>query len=226
MVYREFIFSELMDATVNSRSEDIPAMNETDVVIKRFVSPPNDTNVYVLIGGNEAAVVDVADSYGNIKNTLKELGATLTYILVTHGHRSHIHSLSMLKESVGGMICLHQQDSHFLKEIGGNLKPDMFVKDNQSLKLGSTVIKVLHTPGHTPGSLCFHVRGVNALFTGDTLFKREFGRIWGPHSMGLMLRSLKRLNSVIPPKTTVYPGHGSSTTMSAEAWLDALDNLS
>ncbi len=65
-----------------------------------------------------------------------------------------------------------------------------------------------------------------ALFTGDTLLKGEFGRIEGPHSMGLMLRSLKRLNSVISTKTTIYSGHGPMTIMSKKAWLDALDNLS
>lgn len=201
-------------------------MAERDLIIKTFVSPPKETNVYLLIDGDEAAVIDVGNSYNDISSTLNERGAGLKYILVTHGHRSHINSLFLLKESIGGMICLHKEDSHFLKEIGSDLEPDMFIKDNHSLKLGSTMIKALHTPGHTMGSLCFHVRGANALFTGDTLLKREFGKIWGPHSMGLMLRSLKRLNSVIPPRTTVYPGHGSSTTMRDEAWLDALDNLS
>ena len=206
--------------------EDLIEMKEKTLIIKRFVSPPKDTNVYLLVNGDEAAVVDVADCYDDIENTLKETGARLKYILVTHGHSSHINSLSVLKKNMGGVICLHELDSPFLKEVEGNLEPDMLVKDNHSLKLGSTVIKVLHTPGHTKGSLCFHVRSDNAVFTGDTLLKKEFGKIWGPHSMGLMLRSLKRLNSVIPPKTTVYPGHGVSTTMSAEAWLDALDNLS
>jgi glyoxylase-like metal-dependent hydrolase (beta-lactamase superfamily II) len=127
---------------------------------------------------------------------------------------------------MGGMVCLHKADAELLKEVDSHLEPDLLLKDNVSLKLGKTTIKVLHTPGHTPGSLCFHIREAKALFTGDTLFKGEFGRIRGPHSMGLMLRSLKRLNSVIPPKTTVYPGHGPSTTMSKEAWLDTLDNLS
>ncbi len=201
-------------------------MAERDLIVKRFVSPPKDNNVYLLIDGDEAAAIDVANSYNDMRSTLNELGAGLKYILVTHGHRSHIHSLPILKENMGGIICLHKEDSHFLKEIGSDPAPDMFIKDNHSLQLGSTTIKVLHTPGHTMGSLCFHVRGANALFTGDTLLKGEFGKIWGPHSMGLMLRSLKRLNSVIPPKTTVYPGHASLTTMSAEAWLDALDNLS
>lgn len=201
-------------------------MAERNLIIKRFISPPNDTNVYVLINGDEAAVIDVANSHDDISSVLHEMGVGLKYMLATHGHRSHISSLLMLREKIGGMICLHKDDSHFLKEIGSDLEPDIFIKDNHSLKLGGIMIKAFHTPGHTMGSLCFHVRVANALFTGDTLLKREFGKIWGPHSMGLMLRSLKRLNSMIPPKTTVYPGHGSQTTMSAEAWLDALDNLS
>jgi glyoxylase-like metal-dependent hydrolase (beta-lactamase superfamily II) len=201
-------------------------MGDKDLMIKSFSSTPKGTNVYLLINGQEAAVIDVATSNQDIKNTLDELGARLKYILVTHGHLSHVHSVSQVKKDMGGMVCLHKADAELLKEVDSHLEPDLLLKDNVSLKLGKTTIKVLHTPGHTPGSLCFHIREAKALFSGDTLLKGEFGRIQGPHSMGLMLRSLKRLNSVIPPKTTVYPGHGPSTTMSKEAWLDTLDNLS
>ncbi len=200
-------------------------MSERDLIIKRFICSPRDNNVYLLISGVEAAVVDAADCHQELRNTLDERGAHLKYILVTHGHASHISSVPRLKE-MGGIICLHPSDRELLKGIDSHLEPDIFLKDNESLKLGNTVIKILHTPGHTMGSICFLIREAKALFTGDTLLKGEFGKIRGPHSMGLMLRSLKRLNSVIPPKTTVYPGHGSTTTMSAEAWLDGLDNLS
>ncbi len=201
-------------------------MEEKGLVIKRFVSSPNDTNTYLLIEGNEAAVIDVANSYSDVRDTLNELGINLKYILVTHGHASHIRSISTTKENLGGMFCLHKSDTDLLKEADSNLEPDILASDNDSLKFGSKVIKILHTPGHTMGSLCFHLREAKILFTGDTLLKGEFGKIRGPHSMGLMLRSLKRLNSVIPPKTTVYPGHGPLTLMSKEAWLDTLDNLS
>jgi hydroxyacylglutathione hydrolase len=201
-------------------------MGEKDLLIKQFVSSPDGTNTYLLIKGDEAVVIDVANSYRDVRDTVRELGINLKYILVTHGHASHIRSVRTTKENLGGMLYLHKSDADLLKEADGNLAPDILAKDNDSLKFGNTLIKILHTPGHTMGSLCFHLREGRALFTGDTLFKGKFGRIQGPHSMGLMLRSLKRLNSVIPPKTTVYPGHGPSTLMFKEAWLDPLDNLS
>jgi hydroxyacylglutathione hydrolase len=201
-------------------------MGDKELMIKSFSSTPKGTNVYLLINDQEAAAIDVGTSNKDIENTLDELGARLKYILVTHGHLSHVNSVSQVKKEMGGMVCLHKADAELLKEVDSRLEPDLLLKDNVSLKLGKTMIKVLHTPGHTMGSLCFHIREAKALFTGDTLFKGEFGKIRGPHSMGLMLRSLKRLNSVIPPKTAVYPGHGPMTIMSQEAWLDTLDNLS
>jgi glyoxylase-like metal-dependent hydrolase (beta-lactamase superfamily II) len=201
-------------------------MRKNDLTIKAFVSPPKDTNVYVIVCGGEAAVVDAADCCDVLQGSLKEMGATLKYLLLTHGHPSHVSSLSRIRKEMGGTICMHPFDQDLLRQQEEGLEPDLLLADGQPLKLAEASIKVLHTPGHTPGSLCYHLREAGALFTGDTLLKGEFGKIKGPHSMGLMLRSLKRLNNVIPPKTTVYPGHGPTTTMSKEAWLDTLDNLS
>jgi glyoxylase-like metal-dependent hydrolase (beta-lactamase superfamily II) len=201
-------------------------MRKNDITINAFVTPPKDTNVYVIVCGGEAAVVDAADCCDVLRGSLKEMGATLKYVLLTHGHPSHVSSLSRIKKEMGGTICMHPSDQDLLRQQEEGLKPGLLLTDGQPLKLAEATIKVLHTPGHTPGSLCYHLREAGALFTGDTLLKGEFGKIKGPHSMGLMLRSLKRLNSVIPPKTTIYPGHGPMTTMSKEAWLDTLDNLS
>lgn len=201
-------------------------MHKNDLTIKGFVSPPKDTNVYVIVCGGEAAVVDAADCCDILQGFLKEMGATLKYLLLTHGHPSHISSISRIKKEMGGTICMHPSDQDLLRQQEEDLGPDLLLADGQRLKLAGTTIKVLHSPGHTPGSLCYHLREAGALFTGDTLLKGQFGKIRGPHSMGLMLRSLKRLKSMIPPKTSIYPGHGPSSTMSKEAWLDTLDNLS
>jgi len=199
---------------------------KNSLIIKTILSAHKDTNVYLLVNRAEAAVVDAGDCVNTVKELLKELGATLQYILITHGHPSHISSLPRMKSELGGRICLHGSELDLLRQQESGLEVDLLLKDGQSLKLGDTTIRVLHTPGHSMGSLCYHLPEAGALFTGDTLFKGEFGKIRGPHSMGLMLRSLKRLNNVIPPKTSIFPGHGPSSTMSKEAWLDTLDNLS
>ena len=201
-------------------------MRKGNLTIKTLTSPPKKTNVYLLVGGSEAAIIDAADCCDVLQESLKEMGATLKYLLLTHGHPSHVSSLSRIKKATGGAICMHPSDQDLLRQQEEDLEPDLLLADGQQLKLAGATIKVLHTPGHTPGSLCYHLREAGALFTGDTLLKGAFGKIRGPHSMGLMLRSLKRLNSVIPPKTLIYPGHGPSSMMSKEAWLDTLDNLS
>jgi glyoxylase-like metal-dependent hydrolase (beta-lactamase superfamily II) len=201
-------------------------MGKGNLTIKTLTSAPKETNVYLLVSGSEAAIVDAADGCDVLRESLKEMGAALKYILLTHGHPSHISSLSRIKKEMGGTICMHPSDRDLLRQKEEGLEADLLLADGQLLELAAATIKVFHTPGHTPGSVCYHLRDPGVLFTGDTLLKGEFGKIRGPHSMGLMLRSLKRLNSVIPPKTSIYPGHGPTSTMSKEAWLDTLDNLS
>jgi hydroxyacylglutathione hydrolase len=87
--------------------------------------------------------------------------------------------------------------------------------------LGDSVIRVLHTPGHTRGSLCFYVKDAETLFSGRTLEKDGYGTVSGPTGMSYMLRSLKRINGAIG-SAIVYPGLGESTTMEKEAWLNCL----
>jgi hydroxyacylglutathione hydrolase len=152
-------------------------MEEKGLVVKRFVSSPNETNTYLLIDGNEAAVIDIANAYNEVRDTLNELGVSLKYLLITHGHPSHLGSIRLTKENLGGVLYLHKSDTDLLKEADSDLEPDILAKDNDSLKFRNTVIKIIHTPGHTPGSLCFYWREGKALFTGDTLLKGEFGKI-------------------------------------------------
>jgi len=199
-----------------------------NLVVEKFLSPSDGKNInaYMLIDGNEAAVIDVADAYDDIKKTLDERNASLKYILITHGHASHLKSASKVKKDFGGQICFHEHDIDLIEKADETLKPDISLKDNAKLQLNGTEIKVFHMPGHTRGSVCYYIKNEKILFSGDTLLKGEYGKIWGPTSMALMLRSLKRLNNVILSSSTVYPGHGDLTTMYAEAWLDCLDNLS
>ena len=92
--------------------------------------------------------------------------------------------------------------------------------------MGGLELRVYHTPGHTEGSVCLEVKKLDALFSGDTPPRGAYGRIDGPHSMGKMVISLEMLSRSIPPDTTVYPGHGPTTRIEDEVWLDGLDMLS
>lgn len=191
------------------------------LTVECFNPSGSDKNEYLLISQNEAATIDVADTYENVAAAIKK-DVVLKYIWITHAHPSHTQRLSLIKEKLGGTFCLHDRDYDLFKETVPYIEPDLLIKDEAAFKLGQVDFKPLHTPGHTKGSLCFWAPAANALFSGSTLLKGEYGKIWGPKSMSLMLYSLKRLNYSVYDKTIVYPGRGSSTTMGQEGWMNYL----
>jgi len=180
-----------------------------------------DRNEYLLINRGEAAAIDVSASCDEVCEILQRQQLKLKYLLVTHAHRSHLAALPELKAKCGGAFCLCREDEDLLHTSGISIEPDLFVKDNTRLTLGDGLVRVLHTPGHTRGSLCFFIEDMNILFSGRTLEKDGYGTIWGPSSMAAMLTSLKRLNGNFC-SAAVYPGRGESTTMRKEVWLDCL----
>ena len=181
-----------------------------------------DTNCYILIDEetNEAAVIDPADEAETIRDAIEGAGATLRYILLTHGHRDHtlaapaLHRLYpdaavYIHESDKGAVGIYRYPMEEL--IGGDLK---FYGEGDTLPLGSLTVEVLHTPGHTGGSVC--LKCGNALFTGDTLFAGSMGRIDLPGAQpDKMMGSLARL-ARLPGDFDVYPGHMQTTTMARE----------
>jgi glyoxylase-like metal-dependent hydrolase (beta-lactamase superfamily II) len=197
------------------------AKNEGHLEVKRFVSDQGK-NQYLLISGHEAAVIDVSDAVDDVGKLLDEMGLTLKYVLVCHAHQSHVQTLPLLKEKFGATFCLHEYEYQHLKETDVATEPDQILHDNDILKLGNIEIKILLTAGHTKGSVCFWVKAANALFSGSTLLKKSYGRIWGPSSMSLMHFSLKRLGSTIPAETTIYTGSGELTKMENEGWIHCM----
>ena len=195
--------------------------NKTQLHIKHFESP-DQKNEYLLISGQEAAAIDVSGAYDEVGRMIDEQAIELKFLLITHAHRSHLQALSALKNNFGGTFCLHKEELDDYRESGGDLEPDSFLKDKQILKLGDTKIKVLHTPGHTFGSVCYFVKQANALFSGSTLLKGGFGQIWGPISMERMHASMKRLGSTIPDDTTIYTGSGEWTQLKKEKWIHCM----
>lgn len=181
-----------------------------------------ETNCYILLDEEtmEAAIIDPADEAETLRDTIENLGATLKYILLTHGHRDHTLAAPKLHEMFpDAAVYIHAADKgqvgiyrYPMEElIGEDLK---FYDDGDTLKLGNLTIEVITTPGHTGGSVCLRVG--SALFTGDTLFAGSMGRIDLPGAQpDKMMSSLARL-AKLEGDYDVYPGHMEPTTMARE----------
>ncbi|MGD9079856.1 MAG: MBL fold metallo-hydrolase [Desulfobacterales bacterium] len=197
------------------------AKHKGHLEVKHFVSDQGK-NQYLLISGNEAAVIDVSDAVDEVGKLIDEMGLTLKYLLISHAHQSHVTALPRLKERFGATFCLHEYEYQHLKETDVATEPDQILQDKDILQMGDIEIMVLLTAGHTKGSVCFWVKAANALFSGSTLLKKSYGRIWGPSSMSLMHFSMKRLGSTIPAETTIYTGSGELTKMKNEGWIHCM----
>ena len=188
-------------------------------------------NCYIVtdIKTGKTAVIDPGYYTSLLDKTLREIGLeNIEYILLTHGHFDHISGVNaLLKETNGSAkVVIHTDEEKILRDPMKNLsamftntpitnvKPDIFVKDGQMITLGESDIKVMHTPGHTPGSVCY-IYG-KSIFSGDTLFHRSAGRTDFPcGSSEQLMASLKRL-AALEGDYDVYPGHNDTTTMNEE----------
>jgi glyoxylase-like metal-dependent hydrolase (beta-lactamase superfamily II) len=174
----------------------------------------------------EAAAVDPGDEGDRILLELSRLGGTLRHILLTHGHFDHVGAVSFLKERTGARIFLHPADRRLLEaaprvaasyglHADAPPPPDADLSDGDLLPLGDGEIRVLHTPGHTPGGVTF-LLGEEA-FTGDLLFAGAVGRTDFPGgSTEALLASIREKILPLPDETVVHPGHGPSTTVGRE----------
>lgn len=180
----------------------------------------------------EAVVIDPGGSVGRIASIVKANGLTVKAIIHTHAHLDHIHKTRDVKEAHGGTICLHEDDLFLYDGIavqaemlGWKVRPvlpvDRFVDDGDVIQFGERSAEVIHTPGHTPGSICFEVTPpgeVPLLFAGDTLFKRSVGRTDLPGGSNSQLRrSITQRLYTRNLDTVVIPGHGPVTTLGDEA---------
>jgi hydroxyacylglutathione hydrolase len=178
----------------------------------------------------KAIVVDPGGDLELIESRLEMLGATVEAIVHTHTHIDHVGATAGVQRRTNARACIHESD-RFLYDllpvqaamIGVPLPEKVEMEgtlvDGQSLHAGSVEMGVLHTPGHTPGSVTFVVKSGSAtrVFSGDTLFRRGIGRtdLWGGDS-ALILRSLKEKILALPDDAIVVPGHGPETTIGEE----------
>ena len=173
------------------------------------------TNCYILSEGNRCLVIDPGDEAEMVLALLERQDLTLEAILLTHGHFDHVGAVKTLAAETDCRVFLCQEDLALPGAMtAGPLFHTDFYKEGDRLTLAGMTFEVLHTPGHTPGSVCLHFG--EHLFSGDTLFAGSCGRTDFPGSSpAAMGRSLTRL-SQLDENLKVYPGHGESTTIGEE----------
>ena len=160
------------------------------------------TNCYLLISKGEISVIDPGGSKEEILQEAVKTKNKIKYIINTHGHPDHVFANQEIKKETGAEIMIHQAEKDFI-----DFKADKFLKDGDEIKIGGSVLKVLHTPGHSKGSIC--LLGRDFIFVGDTLFKDGYGRTDLPGGSWQELeKSLEKLKKILKPGITVYPGHG------------------
>jgi glyoxylase-like metal-dependent hydrolase (beta-lactamase superfamily II) len=188
--------------TVGGPVHDYPAAGFLHV--RKVAVGEYENNVFVLIAGGEALIVDGADEPDRILSLVE--GLTVTGIVQTHNHFDHVAALPALVEALGAPVYAHPDDPPPV--------PFTAIGDADVLKVADVTVRALHTPGHTPGSVCYASAGF--LFSGDTLFPAGPGKTGDPERFAEIMQSLDRLFAEFPDGTRVCPGHGIDTTLGRE----------
>lgn len=190
------------------------------------------SNCYLIEDSGHALIVDPSASASAILRRLREDECTPDAVLLTHGHFDHIMSIDTLRQAEPDLkVYVHKEDAPMLTDGDKNAfslffgqdrvwkEADVLLTDGQAITVGNSTFTVVHTPGHSPGSVCYLCEAEGIMLTGDTLFADNMGRcdLWGG-SYAIIRQSLKRLRDC-NGSLTIYPGHGDTNKLSR-----ALDN--
>lgn len=171
-------------------------------------------NVWLVGDDDEVVVVDAAHDAAHIAEAVG--GRRVPMIVCTHGHNDHINAAVELADLVDAPIALHTNDRVLWDAVHADRAPDLDLRDGQTVSVGGTDLRVLHTPGHSPGSVCLHGDGV--LFSGDTLFQGGPGATGRSHSsFETIIASIRDRLLTLPERTVVHTGHGHTTTIGEES---------
>ncbi len=196
--------------------------------LKTVVVGPLEVNCYIIADEKkkDAAVIDPGDNSDEILDIIKKNNLNLKCIINTHAHFDHIGAIGKIKKATKAEFLIHEMEMHVLKTLPSqNLifgiktdsppPPDRFLKDSEELMLGDLTLKILYTPGHSPGGICIHADGV--VFTGDTLFAGSIGRTDLPGGdYNTLINSIKKKLLSLEDKIIVLPGHGQQSTIGDE----------
>lgn len=200
-----------------------------DLKIGRLMLGVCQTNCYFIYreGSSKVIFIDPADYGEQIYQAMKNNGFEVAAILLTHGHFDHIWGCSKLRQLTSAPVYAYEGEEDVLLSSDLNVsagagractvKANTLLKDGEEVTIEDMTFKVIATPGHTKGSCCYYFEEAGMLISGDTLFEESVGRTDLPTgSMSTLTRSIKEKLADLPDETTVYPGHGDSTTIGHE----------
>ena len=176
-----------------------------------------ENNIWLVGDDREVLVIDAAHDAGPIIEGIDE--RRVVAIVCTHGHNDHINAALDVHGFVGRVpICLHDDDRMLWSQIYVARGPDMPLRDGQTFEVAGARLRVIHTPGHSPGGVCLYLESEGVLFSGDTLFKGGPGATGRSFSdFPTIIESIRTKLLTLPPETVVHTGHGDSTTIGEEA---------
>lgn len=187
----------------------VVVVKDDDIQIERLELGPWGTNAYIIIclqTGN-SVLIDTPGDASTIMERLK--GTNPKYILLTHNHMDHLGALSELRSKLKVPLAAHASDAKSLPS-----PPEMLLNDGDVVSFGNIKLKVLHTPGHTSGSLCFKIG--KYLISGDTIFPGGPGKTGSPADLRQIIKSITDKIFVLSDDTEIYPGHGDFTVLKKE----------